>query len=117
MRDAQYSDVKEIIKTEKTWSASKLQRAMKWGYNRTATCLKDLIEDGILSEPNSRGVQNLICKDQPKPHEWRRVEVKLYDGTLLAIEPEMLSGKSDLTERDLETIRAAGRHLLGFAGT
>ena len=54
---------------------------------------------------------------QAKPHDWWRVEVKLYDGTLLAIEPEMLSGKSDLTERDLETIRVAGRHLLGFAGT
>lgn len=52
-----------------------------------------------------------------QPHDWWRVEVKLYDGTLLAIEPEMLAGKSDLTERDLETIRAAGRNLLGFAGT
>lgn len=54
---------------------------------------------------------------EASPHDWWRVEVKLYDGTLLAIEPDMLSGKSDLTERDLETIRAAGKHLLGFAGT
>ena len=57
------------------------------------------------------------ASSEAKPHDWWRVEVKLYDGTLLAIEPEMLAGKSDLTDRDLETIRAAGRHLLGFAGT
>ncbi len=49
-------------------------------------------------------------------HNWWRVEVHLYDGMLLAIEPEMLTGKNDLTDKDSETIRAAGRHLLGFAG-
>lgn len=51
-----------------------------------------------------------------KPHDWWRVEVSLYDGTLLAIEPRMLAGKSNLTERDIATIRTAGRHLLGFVG-
>jgi hypothetical protein len=51
-----------------------------------------------------------------KTHGWWRVEVSLYDGVLVAIEPEMLSGKSELTDRDIETIRAAGKHLLGFAG-
>lgn len=49
-------------------------------------------------------------------NEWWRVEVRTHDGELVAIEPEMLAGKSDLTDSDLETIRECGRHLLAFAG-
>lgn len=60
MRDAQYENVKEIVKSEKSWTASKLQRAMKWGYNRTACCLEHLAEDGILSKPDTRGIQQLV---------------------------------------------------------
>lgn len=69
-----------------------------------------------LSGAGEAGVDltELLCA---KPHEWWRVEVQLYDGTLLAIEPEMLAGKGDLTERDLATIRTAGNNLLGFADT
>lgn len=49
-------------------------------------------------------------------HKWWRVEVHLDDGVLLAIEPEMVAGKSDLTQVDVETIRAAAKHLLAFVG-
>lgn len=51
-----------------------------------------------------------------RSHDSWRVEVSLYDGVLVAIEPYMLSGKSDLTSRDRETIRVAARHLLAFVG-
>lgn len=48
--------------------------------------------------------------------EWWRVEVTTHDGQLVAIEPEMLAGKGDLTDAELETIRGCARHLLSFAG-
>lgn len=54
--------------------------------------------------------------DMGKKHKWWRVEVHLDDGALLAIEPEMVSGKSDLTQVDVETIRTAAKHLLAFVG-
>ena len=60
MRDAQYENVKEIVKTEDRWTVSKLQRLMKWGYNRTAHCMQHLVDDGILTKPDSRGIQILI---------------------------------------------------------
>lgn len=47
---------------------------------------------------------------------WWRVEVSTHDGKLIAIEPSMLAGKSDLSDADLETIRECARHLLAFAG-
>lgn len=47
---------------------------------------------------------------------WWRVEVSSHDGTLVSIEPEMLAGKSDLSEADMQTIRECARHLLAFAG-
>lgn len=49
--------------------------------------------------------------------EWWRVEVLTHDGELIAIEPEMLAGKSDLSEADVETIRDCARQLLAFAGS
>ena len=45
-----------------------------------------------------------------------RVEVSTNGESILAIEPEMLAGKSDLTEDDHEAILTAARHLLGFLG-
>lgn len=47
---------------------------------------------------------------------WWRVEVTTHDGQLVAIEPEMLAGKGNLTDAELEIVRNAGWNLLGFAG-
>lgn len=44
------------------------------------------------------------------------VEVYEDGEKLIAIEPEMLSGQSELTESNLETIRLCAKHLIGFAG-
>lgn len=49
-------------------------------------------------------------------HGWWRVEVTTHEGLLLAIEPEMLAGKGDLSESDLDTIRDCATHLMSFAG-
>lgn len=49
--------------------------------------------------------------------KWWRVEVMTHEGTLVAIEPEILAGKSDLTPEDVETIRECAAHLQGFAGS
>ena len=48
---------------------------------------------------------------------WWRVEVVVDVGrVLVAIEPEMLAGDSELSDGDLDVIRYCGRALLLFAG-
>lgn len=44
------------------------------------------------------------------------VEVRVNGETILTIESNCLSGKSDLTETDFDTIRTAANNLLSFAG-
>jgi hypothetical protein len=45
-----------------------------------------------------------------------RVEVSVNGESILSIEPEMLAGKSDLTEQDEAAILTAAQNLLGFLG-
>ena len=50
------------------------------------------------------------------PHGWWSVEVSTLEGVIVTIEPEILAGKSELTENDLSIIRTAAYHLLSFLG-
>ena len=47
--------------------------------------------------------------------EWYRVEVSDHDGQIVAIEPEMLTGR-DIGDRERATIRRAIDQLHGFLG-
>ena len=44
------------------------------------------------------------------------VEVRVNHETVLTIESNSLCGKSELTEKDEETIRLCAEHLLSFVG-
>lgn len=44
------------------------------------------------------------------------VTVAVNGEDLVTIESNFLSGKSDLSEDELEAVRIAGRHLISFAG-
>lgn len=48
--------------------------------------------------------------------EWFRVEVTDHNGQIVAIEPEMVCGRSCIGEREEEKIVAAIRSLQGFIG-
>lgn len=52
----------------------------------------------------------------PDHERWWRVEVTGHEGQLVAIEPEMLVGKPDLTEHERQIIRECAEHLLAFVG-
>lgn len=45
-----------------------------------------------------------------------RVEVSVNGESVLAIEPEMLAGKSDITDEEEAAIMTAARHLASFLG-
>lgn len=47
--------------------------------------------------------------------KWFRVEVSDHEGSIVAIEPEMLAGR-DIGPREEEAIRGAIDHLRGFIG-
>lgn len=49
-------------------------------------------------------------------NNWWRVEVTTHDGTLVAIEPEMLAGKGPLDSTEEEIVRNCAKHLLSFVG-
>ena len=58
--DPLYEDAKNIILSEKKTSISYLQRRLQIGYNRSARVIEQLEENGILSEPNSKGIREIL---------------------------------------------------------
>ncbi len=58
--DELYQEAKNIIITEQKTSISYLQRRLQIGYNRSATIIEQLEQNGILSAPNAKGNRELI---------------------------------------------------------
>ena len=58
--DPLYEEAKNIILSEKKTSISYLQRRLQIGYNRSARVIEQLEENGILSEPNSKGIREIL---------------------------------------------------------
>lgn len=58
--DPLYEEAKNIILTEKKTSISYLQRRLQIGYNRSARVIEQLAENGVLSEPNSKGIREIL---------------------------------------------------------
>ncbi|WP_345978391.1 DNA translocase FtsK [Sulfurimonas sp. HSL3-2] len=58
--DALYEEAKNIILAEKKTSISYLQRRLQIGYNRSANIIEQLEQNGVLSEPNSKGIREII---------------------------------------------------------
>ena len=55
-----YSQAIAIVKRDKKTSISYIQRQLRIGYNRAATLIEKMQEDGILSEPNHTGKREII---------------------------------------------------------
>ncbi|MDP3464202.1 MAG: DNA translocase FtsK 4TM domain-containing protein [Sulfuricurvum sp.] len=58
--DELYEEAKNIVLSEQKTSISYLQRRLQIGYNRSATIIEQLEENGILSAPNAKGNRELI---------------------------------------------------------
>jgi Pyruvate/2-oxoacid:ferredoxin oxidoreductase gamma subunit len=58
--DELYEDAKEIVLTEKKTSISYIQRRLRIGYNRAATIVEQLEQNGILSEVNAKGNREIL---------------------------------------------------------
>lgn len=58
--DDLYEEAKNIVLTEQKTSISYLQRRLQIGYNRSATIIEQLEQNGILSAPNTKGNREII---------------------------------------------------------
>lgn len=64
-----YAQAMAIVISEKRASTSYLQRRLKVGYNKAATLIERLEEDGIISAPNHAGKRNILKKDLDEPED------------------------------------------------
>jgi DNA segregation ATPase FtsK/SpoIIIE, S-DNA-T family len=60
--DELYNEAKTIVLTEQKTSISYLQRRLQIGYNRSASLIEQLEQNGILSTPNSKGNREIIIE-------------------------------------------------------
>ena len=58
--DELYEQAKEVIITNQKTSISYLQRKLQIGYNRSANIIEQLQEMGVLTEPNNKGVREIV---------------------------------------------------------
>ncbi|HQS65828.1 MAG TPA: DNA translocase FtsK [Sulfuricurvum sp.] len=60
--DELYDEAMNIILTEQKTSISYLQRRLQIGYNRSASLIEQLEQNGILSSPNAKGNREIISE-------------------------------------------------------
>nr|WP_236860804.1 DNA translocase FtsK [Campylobacter sp. RM6137] len=58
--DELYNEAKEIVLSEEKTSISYLQRRLKVGYNRAASIVEQLEQNGVLTPPNAKGQRDII---------------------------------------------------------
>ncbi len=58
--DPLYEEAKNIILTDKKTSISYLQRRLQIGYNKSARIIEQLEENGVLTQPNTKGIRSII---------------------------------------------------------
>ncbi|MBV5349442.1 DNA translocase FtsK, partial [bacterium] len=58
--DELYEEAKHIVFSEQKSSISYLQRRLQIGYNRSASLIEQLEQNGILSAPNAKGNRELM---------------------------------------------------------
>lgn len=58
--DELYNEAKSIVLSEEKTSISYLQRRLKVGYNRAASIIEQLEQNGVLTPPNSKGQRDII---------------------------------------------------------
>ena len=63
--DDLYSQAMAIVLRDKRASTSYLQRRLKVGYNKAATLIERLEEEGVISAPNHAGKREILARDTP----------------------------------------------------
>ena len=58
--DELYDEAKNIVLSEETTSISHLQSRLEVGYNRAASIIEQLEQNGVLTPPNSKGQRDII---------------------------------------------------------
>jgi len=58
--DELYEEARQVIISDKKTSISYLQRKLQIGYNRSARIIEQLQQRGVLSEPNSKGIREIL---------------------------------------------------------
>lgn len=58
--DPMYEEAKEVIYSDRKTSISYLQRKLQIGYNKAARLIEQLEARGVLSEPNSKGIRDIL---------------------------------------------------------
>ncbi|MEQ8558093.1 MAG: DNA translocase FtsK 4TM domain-containing protein [Henriciella sp.] len=63
--DDLYSQAMAIVLRDKRASTSYLQRRLKVGYNKAATLIERLEEEGVISAPNHAGKREILARSEP----------------------------------------------------
>ncbi|MEE2877946.1 MAG: DNA translocase FtsK 4TM domain-containing protein [Pseudomonadota bacterium] len=63
--DDLYAQAMAIVLRDKRASTSYLQRRLKVGYNKAATLIERLEEEGVISAPNHAGKREILARDTP----------------------------------------------------
>ncbi|WP_300377340.1 DNA translocase FtsK [Henriciella sp.] len=63
--DDLYAQAMTIVLRDKRASTSYLQRRLKVGYNKAATLIERLEEEGVISAPNHAGKREILARDTP----------------------------------------------------
>ena len=58
--DPLFDEAKQIVLTDKKTSISYLQRKLQIGYNKAARLIEQLEQQGVLSEPNNKGIREIL---------------------------------------------------------
>ena len=58
--DPLFEEAKNVVLTDRKTSISYLQRKLQIGYNRSARVIEQLQQQGILSEPNAKGIREIL---------------------------------------------------------
>ena len=61
-----YAQAMAIVLRDKRASTSYLQRRLKVGYNKAATLIERLEEEGVISAPNHAGKRNILKQGDPE---------------------------------------------------
>ncbi|MDY0116230.1 MAG: DNA translocase FtsK 4TM domain-containing protein [Sulfurimonadaceae bacterium] len=59
-RDDLFEEAKNVVLTDRKTSISYLQRKLQIGYNRSARVVEQLEAEGVLSQPNAKGIREIL---------------------------------------------------------
>ena len=64
--DSLYDKALAVVARDKKASTSYIQRRLQIGYNRAATLIERMEEDGVISAPNHKGVREVLLPDHDR---------------------------------------------------